>query len=286
MSDDLKVISDKIDTINKILVFMYNELAQKGQNTQALMIDLEHKFLDVGYLLGQKKFLKKMPKFKLETDFHVASDSDDHKYPHGTMRDNTRWPRFRQKCENLFGNKLSLLDLGCSGGGLVADFIFSGNPAVGIEGSDFSRLIARAEWARLPQFLFTADITKPFKVTSESGTRPHQFSIVSLWEVLEHIPEDLIPGLLANIHSHLSPLGYCVASVAQVPHSDPVTGAVWHVTLKSREWWYETFNAAGFYVVEGVFDVTDFPRGNGTFGVDYQTTSDPNRGFHLVVRKK
>ena len=286
MSDEVKSLSEKLDLINNNLVFIYNEFKKRDQDAHRLMVDIDHKFHDIGKMLGQELFLSKMPSFKLQTSFPVAINSDDHKFPRGTSADNTRWPRFRQTCERLFGTNLTLLDLGCSGGGLVADFIFAGYPAVGVEGSDFSRLIARSEWARLPQFLFTADITQPFKVTSGNEAAQHQFSIVSLWEVLEHIPEHLITGLLENIYSHLTPSGYCVASVAQFPDSDPVTGAVWHVTLKPREWWYAKFITAGFEVVEGVFDVTDFPRGNGTFGPDYNPNSRPEDGFHLVVRKR
>ena len=65
-----------------------------------------------------------LPKpFRLQTTFPIAADSNDHRFPRGTMSDNTRHPRFVFRCEELFSNGVSVLDLGCAGGGLVYDFV-------------------------------------------------------------------------------------------------------------------------------------------------------------------
>jgi hypothetical protein len=70
------------------------------------------------------------------------------------------------------------MDLGCSGGGLVFDFLLRGHTAVGIEGSDFSQKSQRAEWRLLNQCnLLTADITKPFQVI------PHTHKRESFWRI-------------------------------------------------------------------------------------------------------
>ena len=96
----------------------------------------------------------------------------------GTSQDNTRWQPFFEKCRRLFGEKLSLLDLGCSGGGLVADFIYNGHFAIGLEGSDFSYLVGRAEWQVLSDHLSTCDITKPFTLAAEGARGPTSSRLV------------------------------------------------------------------------------------------------------------
>src|SRR5665213_893793 len=56
----------------------------------------------------------------IETDCPGAVDTEDHKFPWGTMQDNTRLPRFVAACERYFASRggkqrpLTYLDLGCS----------------------------------------------------------------------------------------------------------------------------------------------------------------------------
>lgn len=78
----------------------------------------------------------------------VAYESPDHLIPFGTRRDNSTHRRFNKKLCELFGLDTSLwvLDLGCSGGGFVKDCLDEGHMAVGIEGSDYSKKLRRAEW--------------------------------------------------------------------------------------------------------------------------------------------
>ena len=60
----------------------------------------------------------------LITDFVIAYESYDHIEPKGTMNDNTHCPAFVTRVEELSdGRKIKFADLGCSGGGLVKDFI-------------------------------------------------------------------------------------------------------------------------------------------------------------------
>src|SRR6185503_21290432 len=100
----------------------------------------------------------------LKTDHPVALQSPDHLKPWGTKRDNSKSPRFLKKVSRLFseeGSEFSLLDLGCSGGGWVKEAHDKGWLAVGLEGSDYSKKTRRAEWAIIPEYLFTCDLTKP-----------------------------------------------------------------------------------------------------------------------------
>lgn len=168
------------------------------------------------------------------TDFPVAYESFDHIEPKGTANDNTHGIAFVQRVEEIAdGRKIHFADLGCSGGGLVKDFIDRGHNAIGIEGSDYSQRNKRAEWATIPDNLFTADITKPFFIVEEGITG--LCDMITAWDVLEHIQEVNLGVLITNIRNNLKTNGLFVATIATFedhPH---------HVTLKEKDWWLELF---------------------------------------------
>ena len=170
-------------------------------------------------------------------DKPVALDTDDHKKPWGAAQDNTRSPRFVAACERHFhGRLLTFMDLGCSGGGLVLDFILRGHRAYGIEGSDHPKMAQRSEWRVLKNNLFTADITRPFRLSEPAKTQCVTCDIVSMWEVLEHIADEDLPQLFRNIRTHMKPDGIFVGSIALVPDDHP-SGAKYHRTVQPRDWW-------------------------------------------------
>lgn len=168
------------------------------------------------------------------TDFVVAYESYDHIEPKGTMADNTHGMAFVDRVEQIAdGRKINFADLGCAGGGLVKDFVDRGHTAIGIEGSDYSQKMKRAEWATIPQNLFTADITKPFFIVD--GVSTGVCDIITAWDVLEHIHENDLGVLISNIRNNLKTNGLFVATIAifeDHPH---------HVTLKERGWWLDLF---------------------------------------------
>lgn len=128
-----------------------------------------------------------------------------------------------------------MLDLGCSGGQLVADFRSVGWDAVGLEGSDFSLKHRRANWKTLANVsLFTCDIAKPFRLTLDGDAA--LFDLVTAWEVLEHIPEAGLHVLFSNILEHLRPGGLFIASTSSNP--DVHDGNDLHVTKMSNQEWY------------------------------------------------
>ncbi len=232
-------------------------------------------------LMGGKTDIKLIVK----TDHPIATYSADHIDPAGTMQDNTHHERFVLACEALYpGRRLYHLDLGCAGGGLVFDFISRGHISYGLDGSDYSQIIKRAEWATIPDNLFTADITEPFRFELNSlvASGYQRFDIITAWEVLEHISEKRLLSLLRNLRANLVPGGLFAASVALF-----VSGH-WHITLKPREWWEELFANNGFTLVEGLFEIADFPRGSGnpSCGGDWDVVKNPNMGFHLVCKRK
>jgi len=180
---------------------------------------------------------------RLLTEKPTAIDSPDHIQPWGTKRDNHSNLRFNEKLSAwILPPDLSLLDLGCSGGGQVRSFVEQGTLAVGIEGSDYSMKRLRAEWATIPELLFTADITAPFSILARDG--PVLFSVVTLWEVIEHIHRRDLPGLFKNIEQHLAPNGVIIMSVSTTP--DTINGVDLHQTVEDSAWWYQTFAELGF----------------------------------------
>jgi SAM-dependent methyltransferase len=206
-------------------------------------------------------------RLRIRTDYPVAYESHDHQAPHGTANDNTHYPWFVVKTQRIFGRKVRHMDLGCSGGGLVKDFLDANHFSVGVEGSDYSLKRQRAEWKTIPGNLFTADITKPFFIYDENAGATRErilFDVISAWEVMEHIHERDLPGLFANIRDNLVPGGLFVCSVAEFPDGE------WHVTLQPKPWWERKFQEAGLPLVEGVYVDGDYVR---------------ESSFYITVRK-
>jgi 2-polyprenyl-3-methyl-5-hydroxy-6-metoxy-1,4-benzoquinol methylase len=226
------------------------------------------------------------PPYRLEAARPIALDSADHQWPRGTILNSNVNRRFNLKLYDYFRHKpdLRTLDIGCAGGGFVRTLLEDGYDAVGVEGSDISQRIRSGEWDTIPYHLFTADATAPFSFVDRSG-RAVLFDCVTAWEVLEHIPEARLGGLLANIAANLAADGIFVGSIALFPDGDPLTGAVYHVTLHEPEWWLDHFRAAGLEPVrQHPFRTEDYVRGHGRGLQDWDPADGD--GIHVVMRKR
>ncbi len=205
-------------------------------------------------------------KIILKAEREVAYSSPDHQMPWGTRRDNSKNKRFNEKVYQLYSHNnepLKVLDLGCSGGGFVKDCIDDGCLAVGLEGSDFSKKHRRAEWAIIPEFLFTCDITSNFELyigNSREETLIH-FDVVTSWELIEHIAEVDLPKLATNIKRHISDSSLWIMSVS--PNEEIIGGMRLHQTVKPKEWWIRKFSELGFTHLENYVEYfnTQFVRG-------------------------
>ena len=218
----------------------------------------------------------------VETDYNVAEDSPDHLNPTGTKEDDTRCPAFATKINNFFGKKINYLDLGCSSGGLVYDFIERQNFGVGIEGSDFSKNAQRSFWKIIPNNLFTADITKKFEVKKDG--KSVKFDCISSFEVMEHIETKDLDQVMKNVDYHLNENGIFLGSIGTAV-SFSSNGVPLHLTVWEPEKWME-YLTKYFDVCNDIgFSFDEFPRGTGNGYMDPDFRTSPI-GFHFFLKKK
>lgn len=184
----------------------------------------------------------------LDTEHPVAVNSIDHIYPIGTKDDNYSSGNFNTKFRRLLGRNVTVLDLGCAGGGFVKSLLDEGwKDAVGLEGSDYSLVRKRAEWATIPDHLFTCDITCPF-ILHHGDHLPHQFDVVTMWEVIEHIETGDLPNLFANINNHLRRGGLFILTTPYYSRNGERSNGPTdhHRTRCTPEWWDGTITGFGF----------------------------------------
>lgn len=225
--------------------------------------------------------LGKYINFSVDADKEIAYDSPDHLHPLGTAQNNSVNQRFNEKIYTILLNyprPHKILDLGCSGGGFVRSCIDDGCIAVGVEGSDYSRILKRAEWKTIPDKLFVCDITAPFQVKVDNGGEVSrmQFDIVTCWEVMEHIKESDLAMVAENVKKHLLPHGLWVMSVSKV--DDFFEGVNLHQTVKPKKWWIEKFASLGLTHLEAyeTYFSEQYIRGNRYESKD---------SFHLILCK-
>lgn len=252
---------------------------------------IDYTYRDIMIVLEKQLQFVGKHSLMLRTEFPCASESLDHKFPHGTAQDNTRYPRFIKKCESIFHQDrgLAFLDLGCSGGGMVLDAVIRGHLGIGLEGSDWSLIRQRAEWRLLRENLFTCDITKPFVLEDQESGLPGQFDVITAWEVLEHVREEDLETLFSNIRRHLSEKGIFVASIADWDDIDSETHINWHVTVKSEDWWQEKFRQFGFESLPGLIEKEAMARGALNPSVPYRpllSASSKYHSFFAVLKKR
>jgi len=206
--------------------------------------------------------------FKVITDYPIAINSPDHIQPWGTMRDNSTSKEFIEEILNYFNNKsINFMDLGCSGGQLVIDFLKRNNNSIGLEGSDYSAKNKRANWKNYyNENLFTCDISKPFQVFLND--KPYNCDCISAWEVIEHLTKEGLEIMFDNIQRHLKPEGIFVGTIST--KEDVINGFALHQTVLSKDEWYN--------FLKKYFDILNY---------DFKNAVRNDEGsFHILLKKK
>lgn len=215
----------------------------------------------------------------LEAEKNLADDSPDHIEPFGTRRDNTRNIAFNKKLYNFWedSKQLKILDLGCSGGGFVKDCIDGGQLAIGLDGSDYSKKVGRAEWRTIPDYLFTCDITKEFNLFIDQDGKKQRllFDVITLWDVMEHLQEKDLDDVFNNLKSNLSKDGIIIMSVGHV--EEIINGVKLHQTTKPKEWWLNKFKEQDLIEPEGYMKYFRNQWVKGTYKYPW--------GFNIVLAK-
>tara|TARA_R110000796_G_scaffold22716_1_gene65565 strand:- start:246 stop:893 length:648 start_codon:yes stop_codon:yes gene_type:complete len=178
----------------------------------------------------------------LKTDHPIAYDSPDHIFPWGTMRDNFTNKSFIGETLDFWKergkDKINFLDLGCSGGQLVIDYINRGHLGIGLEGSDYSVKHKRANW---PEYhnknLFTCDITKEYELFEDD--KKLKFDVITAWEVIEHIKPNDQKSFFNHINDNLNEGGFFCGSISI--REEIVEGHSLHQTVWDESIWYKNF---------------------------------------------
>ncbi|MBT7349980.1 hypothetical protein HN803_04250 [candidate division WWE3 bacterium] len=176
--------------------------------------------------------------FRVETEYPIAFDSPDHLYPWGTRRDNTTNETFVQDLISRFlsESKIHVIDLGCSGGGLINNWLDHTDYAIGLEGSDYSAIHHRAEWPALyNKNLFTCDVSRPYQIMYDD--KPYKANVITAWELIEHIEPTRIDQFFKMIDNHLSIDGIFVGSGST--DSDKPDGVELHLSRHEKPFWDE-----------------------------------------------
>jgi 2-polyprenyl-3-methyl-5-hydroxy-6-metoxy-1,4-benzoquinol methylase len=199
---------------------------------------------------------------KVQTNKSIASDSLDHLYPFGVVRDNNSNIKYIREVKKYFNNeKIAVMDLGCAGGQIIVDHHLLGDTSVGLEGSsNVFRGAGKHNWEILfNQNLFLCDITEPYSIDDEAEQM--MFDYIQMWEVLEHIPEEKLTMLFTNIKKHLKDTGIFCGSIAT--HVCP-SGT--HVSIFPKTKWITLFKDNGLELSEYIFEHLPRPVSEGDLG--------------------
>ena len=280
-----KNINDNIISIEKIESIQQelNYIRQDLINTYYLNLEIYKNQL---YLLKDLNLFKdKKSEIKLIAESERASDSSDCQYPEATLDGMIRNPSFTNRILELYGKEASLLDIGCGAGGIVFDALMGGITAFGIDGSDYNKKTGHGYWSIIKNNLFTCDATKKYYFEKEG--KPYKFKVISSWECLEHIPEQIVPKFLNNVFLNLDSDGIFIGSISRLPYEK--NGVIYHTTLQDETWWREKFREQGFIFETNNFSpfcIQDFCRGTGSGWQDLHTNyiKHPENGIIFVAK--
>jgi len=191
-----------------------------------------------------------MPLITLETEHPIAIDSPDHIAPAGTIVDNRTDQDYVKAVKEYFGKPIKVLDMGCAGGQMIADFIDEGYTAVGLEGSTHAHEGAgAANWSKyLNKNFFNVDLAEPFQLKEDGEDM--KFDFIHSWDVIEHIHPDDLGTWFDNVKNHLTDDGVFCCVLATTPDYEQVNGEmiIRHRSMFNSAEWLNIFFDNGFEI--------------------------------------
>ena len=185
----------------------------------------------------------------LETENPVAIDSPDHIAPAaGTIVDNRTNVDYVNAVKNYFDGPFKVLDMGCAGAQMIADYIEEGYVAVGLEGSTHVLTGAGSHnWDKYHnKNLFNVDLSKPFQLKEDGEDM--KFDFIHSWDVIEHIHPDDLGVWFDNVKNHLTDDGVFCCVLATTPDYEMKDGelVIRHRSMFNSAEWVNIFFDNGF----------------------------------------
>ena len=146
-----------------------------------------------------------------------------------------------------------VVDLGCACGSILKGFQKTGiyDRVLGVDVNDHMLDLGRQHFTFSEEDLVCASADN---LPLQDGS----VTLVHSAQVLEHIPESLIPGIIAEMQRVLVPGGrafIALDAVRKDEQAEQYMGDPTHCTLQPVEWWTALFHAAGF-----LFDIEAYDR--------------------------
>lgn len=167
--------------------------------------------------------------------------------------------RIASRLSGYFPPNARILDLGCGLGHLIPHLSTYAREVVGIDASVAAIQATRARCHELGNFGGAF-------LLEEIGQIPGKFDVITVIEVVEHLTDEQLRGLLQTARSLVAPAGVVIFTtpneepLEQSMIYSPATGEVFHRYQHMRRWTAESLRdcvqSGGFDVVETV--TTDF----------------------------
>ncbi|MBW3539457.1 MAG: tetratricopeptide repeat protein [Planctomycetes bacterium] len=148
-----------------------------------------------------------------------------------------------QLIERLRAHKVErVLDAGCGSGKLMRKLLEEHGGEFRVHGMDISGNCLDPFFDSIREQVLTVGCLW------KRDDFPGRFDAVICTDVLEHIPTDRVPEVLANFRGCASKLCYVAIALFPDGFGPKLLGEPLHLTVKEPAWWHERFTEAGFAV--------------------------------------
>ena len=139
-----------------------------------------------------------------------------------------------------YPNVKTILELGCGAGNLSAHYR-NINPDILYITMDINAISPTLGLIN-PESHIIAFTDRPFNIIDENGNTI-RFDLILSFEHFEHIPEERVPQLLANIKNHSHENTFVITTAASF-------SSVIHPTAWSKDKWEEILDKNGLYLID------------------------------------